>query len=247
MAKIVTVPEKVKKILQVLVSIFPKDVYICNNMYCLEGVESVDLNVGTNFCILSLSDKNYLEKFFGKDTTLIYISDIRKMKSTIDNLSDKIVDYDNFTYKNLTSMIDNSSDKVIEKSGKVVENEYFKYINSEEEKSNIFKERDKYLKLTLNIPSWKRFEFTDNQLKAMIDENSRITLFSNDKDIPEIYISKSLFPTVIHKELEKLFYQVIKSNSIENGYDLVVNYNKDDFQIYMIFTYLNYKKEEKSK
>lgn len=209
-AKIVSTTDKVKKILQMLVSIFPRDVYIIDSMYCVEGEESSASNAGTNFCLLGLEDKTFLSSYFHQ-SKLIYISDIRKLKGVLEKPEEK---------------------------------EYVECINDEEEIQKYRKTRDALLKKVQNIKTWKRFAFTDKEIIALIEDSEKISLFSDDPEIPEVYIAKSLFPTIIHKDLSQLFYQVIESKTIKDGYELMVNFNKGEFQLYMLFTYLKYKKGE---
>lgn len=124
---------------------------------------------------------------------------------------------------------------------------YIKISMEEKDKKAIFEKRDSLLKIVQNISDWKHFNFTDNQLKALFDDSEMILLFSDNPDIPEVYITKSLFPLVTRKDITNLYYSAFKTRNIKNTYTLVTSFDFDYFQVYNIFYYLKMEKKKKKK
>ena len=209
MAKVLTTTDKLKKLLSVIITIFPKDVYILGGLYCFEGPESKELNGGTHFCVLSMEQTQIINEYFHSNG-LIFLNDIRKLRTDL---------------------------------GKESEQEYYIMCEDEMKILEIKGLRDEYLKKVQKVKQWKKFHLSENQVVAMINDNSRITLFSDDEEIPEIYITKSLLPAITLKKMDNLYYQVTKNKQVKDGYELIVNFNEEEFQLYMIYTYLNYKQK----
>ena len=89
-----------------------------------------------------------------------------------------------------------------------------------------------------HVKSWSKFNWSDNEVAAMIN-GDMITLFTNDKNVPELYVSKVVFPGLGKNNVNNLEYSVYKSKKIDDVYELVTTLITDLFQIYTITRYIN--------
>ena len=94
-------------------------------------------------------------------------------------------------------------------------------------------------KIIGNISVWDKFNWTDNEVVALIDSGDMMTLFTDNKKIPELYVSKVVFPGLAKNNLDKLSYSVYQSKKIDQIYELVTSLDTEYFQIYTIIRYIN--------
>jgi hypothetical protein len=140
------------------------------------------------------------------------------------DVCNKIFDSSKIYYiKNVTNAKDDLDNNYIEVTS-VTESELVKY--SLEEILNIKNECD----------TWDTFNFTNEQLNDLFENNVTISLFSNNENIPEVTISKSLFPLVTKKTASDLYYHVIKDQSYIN---LLIAFDFPMFQLVMLYRYID--------
>jgi len=140
------------------------------------------------------------------------------------DVCNKIFDSSKIYYiKNVTNAKDDLDNNYIEVTS-VAESELVKY--SLEEILNIKNKCD----------TWDTFNFTNEQLNDLFENNVTISLFSNNENIPEVTISKSLFPLVTKKTASDLYYHVIKDQSYIN---LLIVFDFPMFQLVMLYRYID--------
>ena len=140
------------------------------------------------------------------------------------DVCNKIFDSSKIYYiKNVTNAKDDLDNNYIEVTN-VAESELVKY--SLEEILNIKNKCD----------TWDTFNFTNEQLNDLFENNVTISLFSNNENIPEVTISKSLFPLVTKKTASDLYYHVIKDQSYIN---LLIAFDFPMFQLVMLYRYID--------
>jgi hypothetical protein len=140
------------------------------------------------------------------------------------DVCNKIFDSSKIYYiKNVTNAKDDLDNNYIEVTS-VAESELVKY--SLEEILNIKNKCD----------TWDTFNFTNEQLNDLFENNVTISLFSNNENIPEVTISKSLFPLVTKKTASDLYYHVIKDQSYIN---LLIAFDFPMFQLVMLYRYID--------
>lgn len=136
----------------------------------------------------------------------------------------KIFDCDKIYYiKNVSNAKDDLDNNLSEVTS-IAESELVRY--SLEEVINI---RDK-------CDTWNNFNFSEKQLNDLFENNVTISLFENYENIPEVTISKSLFPLVTKKTASDLYYHVIKDQSYIN---LLIAFDFPLFQLFMLYRYLD--------
>lgn len=104
---------------------------------------------------------------------------------------------------------------------------------------NITEKRDEILKKINNVKSWNSFGFTEETIDDIFKEGGSLELFKDNKDIPSVTITKTLFPLVTNKCANELYYNLIKPKEDNEIYELVTSFDTDWFQIYNIIQYLN--------
>lgn len=132
--------------------------------------------------------------------------------------------------------------KNVKKAKEYYSTEYeYQYIQTQVEekvKKELNDKRDEYLNNIKNITEWKQFNFTEDEIKALIDDNERIVLFSNEKSIPSLEVTKCVFPLINKKYLDSLMYTVGKTKNIKNTYTLITCMTHEYFQIYNFIRYI---------
>ena len=122
----------------------------------------------------------------------------------------------------------------------------YQYVQAQVEeklKKELIEKKDEYLSIINSTKKWNQFHFTDDEVKALIKDNERITLFTNDKDIPSLEVTKCVFPMITEKGLNNLMYTVGKTKNVKNAYTLITNMNHDYFQIYNFIRYIRIDKQ----
>lgn len=104
--------------------------------------------------------------------------------------------------------------------------EVINFIRGTEEKAN-------------RIESWDSFNFTDEDKAILYDENVTLELFKDDKNIPSVTVSKTLFPLVTEKTIDNLYYHVTLPKKDKDLVELLTSFDYDYFQIYNIIVYLD--------
>ena len=91
------------------------------------------------------------------------------------------------------------------------------------------------------IESWEKFNWTDDEVVAILDGGNMITLFTDNKDIPELFVSKVVFPGIAKNNISSLYYAVYKSKDLKGVYELVTSLDIDIFQLYTITRFIDLK------
>lgn len=108
----------------------------------------------------------------------------------------------------------------------------------ESEKNDLLNKRDKIMKLVLNIDSWKSFEFTESDITDIFTDGKTFEMFTEDSNIPNLTISKTLFPMVKEKTVNQLFYQIFIPDNEYELIQLVTSFDTEWFQIYNLIQYI---------
>lgn len=111
----------------------------------------------------------------------------------------------------------------------------FIVVTNELELKQINDKKDEILRLVKKTDIWKSFNFSEDDVTTLFSDNSTIELFKDDKDIPSVTVSKTLFPYITEKNVSKLYYNVIKKSEYTN---LLLSLDYDMFQLYMLYKYI---------
>ena len=132
------------------------------------------------------------------------------------------------------------------KSSYGTEDEY-KYVKirlEERIKKQLTDNKDNLMKIINSIKGWDQFNLNEDQINSIMNDGNTLVLFKDDPEIPDVIISKSIFPLVKSKDFNNIFYSVFKARNLKNMYTLILNYDYSIFQFYNIIYYL---KENKKK
>ena len=125
------------------------------------------------------------------------------------------------------------------------EDEYMQIETSFDEKlkRSIPESKDLLMKTFKSIETWDHFNFTEDQVKALFNDGEIVTLFSDNKNVPEIYVTKDIFPLVSDKNINTLFYSVGKQkhNQKQGINYLYLSLGTDYFQLYKEIAYIKVK------
>lgn len=114
--------------------------------------------------------------------------------------------------------------------------------------TSLLKEKDikdiRYSEIYLNdilkrVNDWEDFNFTPEEVENFITAGKSITLFENNKDIPNINISKKLIPMISIKNIEDLRYKPLPSKDDYSLNILVLCLVTEWFNIYSIVEYID--------
>lgn len=108
-------------------------------------------------------------------------------------------------------------------------------VTNELELKQINDKKDEILRLVKKTDIWKSFNFSEDDITTLFSDNSTLELFKDDKDIPSVTVSKTLFPYITEKNVSKLYYNVIKKSEYTN---LLLSLDYDMFQLYMLYKYI---------
>lgn len=117
---------------------------------------------------------------------------------------------------------------------------YLKLRFTKEEEKTIYNTIDSLNNIIKKIDSWEKFNWTEDEVVAILNEGDMITLFTDNKDIPELMVSKVVFPGIAKNNIDSLYYKVYKSKH-EGLYELVTSLDIDIFQLYTITRFLSLK------
>jgi hypothetical protein len=132
------------------------------------------------------------------------------------------------------------------KSAYGTEDEY-KFVKvklEERNKKQLIDTKDSYMKIIDSVKGWERFNFNEEQIESILTDGNTITLFEGNSSVPEVTVSKTIFPLIKSKDFNNIFYNVSKARNLKNMYTLVLNYDHNTFQFYNIIYYI---KESKNK
>ena len=121
--------------------------------------------------------------------------------------------------------------------------EYSKEVTDKNEINRIEDLKEKILKEVFNIETWNNFKFNDEEIQLLFNDGISIEIFKNDTKIPSLILSKSMIPLATEKNLDKLYYYLLSTNT-EAG-DTMINkiifsLDTELFQVYMYYTYMNW-------
>lgn len=119
--------------------------------------------------------------------------------------------------------------------------QYLKVQFSKDEEKIILRNVDNTNNIIRKIEVWDKFNWTDDEVIAMIDSGEMIKLFTDNSKIPELYVSKVVFPGISKNNIESLFYSVYKNKDIDSIYELVTSLSTDIFQLYTITRFIDLK------
>lgn len=92
------------------------------------------------------------------------------------------------------------------------------------------------------VSTWKSFNFTSEEIKALFTDKEGIILFSDDKELPEVYVSKSIYPMITEKNIANLYYSPTKEDKKNNIYGFITSFDTKFFQLYSLINYIDIKK-----
>lgn len=118
------------------------------------------------------------------------------------------------------------------------------YVDDKTRKELIDK-KDEFLSVIKNIKEWQQFQFTEEQVKALIKDNERVTLFTNNPKVHNLEITKCVFPMITEKGLSTLTYTIFKTKNVKNTYTLITSMAHDYFMIYNFIHYIKLDKQSK--
>ena len=86
--------------------------------------------------------------------------------------------------------------------------------------------------------TWESFHFTEEEIDTLFKSSQSISLFKNDENRSEVIISKSMFPMVTEKTIDKLVYayDTYEENSELN--QLLVIHDTEYFQLMMRYLFI---------
>ena len=156
------------------------------------------------------------------------------------NITDIFVDY----FGNSPAIYFDNLKKAKSVYGTEEEYKYIKVQMEDRYKKQLYDRKDNLMKIIDSIKSWDQFTLTEEQITAVIDNGETITLFEDNNEIPDVLVSKTIFPMIKSKDFANLYYSVSKARNLKNMYILVLSYDHEIFQYYNIIYYL---KEVKKK
>lgn len=118
---------------------------------------------------------------------------------------------------------------------------YLKVKFTKEEEKVILNNVDNLNNTIKKIETWEKFNWTDDEVVAILDSGDMITLFTDSKDIPELFVSKVVFPGIAKNNISSLYYSVYKSKDLKGVYELVTSLDIDIFQLYTITRFIDLK------
>lgn len=109
---------------------------------------------------------------------------------------------------------------------------YMKEVESAEEIAESNK-RIKFIEDYVNkTETWNNFPFTEIDIKNIFSDGLCEDFFEDDANTPTITLSKSLFPLVTEKNVNRLYYNFFVK---EDYADLLVSFDFDFFNLYMVY------------
>ena len=106
--------------------------------------------------------------------------------------------------------------------------------------SDIQNTNNSILKLIDSVKEWKNFNFTNSEIESVFSNGEVLDLFTDDKNIPTISISKSIFPTVTEKNCDSLVYYVFPFNNEEDELcKMITSIDTEVFRLHSIFYFIH--------
>ena len=118
---------------------------------------------------------------------------------------------------------------------------YLKIKFTKDEEKMISSTLEGILNITKKITTWEKFNWTEDEVVAMLSDGDMITLFTGNKNIPELLVSKVVFPGIAKNNISSLYYSVYKSKDFKGVYELVTSLDIDIFQLYTITRFIDLK------
>ena len=109
------------------------------------------------------------------------------------------------------------------------------HINEVTDKGEIEKinKRIKFIEDYVNkTETWNSFPFTEVDIKNIFSDGLCEDFFEDDDNTPTITLSKSLFPLVTEKNVNRLYYNFFVK---EDYADLLISFDFDYFNLYMVY------------
>lgn len=118
---------------------------------------------------------------------------------------------------------------------------YLKIKFTKDEEKLIFNTIENLNNIIKKIDKWEKFNWTDDEIVAMLSDGDMITLFTGNKDIPELFVSKVVFPGIAKNNIDSLYYSVYKNKDLKGVYELVTSLDIDIFQLYTVTRFIDLK------
>ena len=122
---------------------------------------------------------------------------------------------------------------------KVKEFGLFEIIEDEKLISSIHGLIDRFLQKFDNAHGWETIHLTEEELNLMFGENRTITLFKDNPKIPEVVVSKALFPLMTKTTMNHLTYSCYPLLKKDHVHELLFNYDFEYFNLKMKYLILN--------
>lgn len=90
-------------------------------------------------------------------------------------------------------------------------------------------------KSILSISNWEKLSLSEEEINKIFEERETIELFKDNDSIPNITISKSIFPLITEKNISDVYYVIKQNNEIN---ELILSLDFPLFQLYMFYTYI---------
>lgn len=97
---------------------------------------------------------------------------------------------------------------------------------------------ESFMKSVKNDYGWDEFNFSESEISDLFDDGKSITIFEDRDDIPSMIISKSIFPMITGKTINKVRYMYNKYEDNEELNQIIMIYDYDLFQFVMSYHYL---------
>lgn len=123
------------------------------------------------------------------------------------------------------------------------EYKYVKVRIEERTKKQLIDSKDNLMKVVDSVKTWSQFSLTEEQVESIMTDGNTLVLFKDNNDIPEVTVSKSIFPLIKSKDFNNIFYNVSKARNLKNMFTLVLNYDHNIFQFYNIIYYIKESKK----
>ena len=129
-------------------------------------------------------------------------------------ITDIFVDY----FGNISVMYFENIKKAKAIFGTGDEYKYIKTQMEESKKKQFYDKKDTLMKVVDSIKDWDTFKLTEEQIADIMDNGQTITLFEDEANIPNVLVSKSIFPLLKSKDFNNIYYGVTKARNLKNMY-----------------------------
>lgn len=121
--------------------------------------------------------------------------------------------------------------------------DYLREVDDNKEIKEVEYNKKKILNKVYSIETWDNFKFSDKELSELFDDGISIEIFTDNSKVPSLILSKSMIPLTTEKNIDKLYYHLIsrESKGKENSLnEIAFTLDHEFFQIYMLYTYMNW-------